>query len=135
MSESGPCRHPCGRSYSVPSMLFYGAQVTVLDVHVGLADRELEPVALGKVSRNFPVGGDAVQPLGIIGHLLAVLPFDRELVRFGVCGDDSSVGAALNAKFLAPSRVVENVGGLIERCPVAIGAGHLRTLGKNASSA
>ena len=110
---------------------FHGAQIAVLDVHVGLADGELEPVALGKVSGDFPVGGDAMQPLGIVGHLLAVLPFDCELVRFGVCGDDSGVGAALNAKFLAPSGVVENVGGLVECGPVAVGAGQLRTLGKN----
>ena len=80
---------------------------------------------------DFPVGGDAMQPLGIVGHLLAVLPFDCELVRFGVCGDDGGVGAALNAKFLAPSCVVENVGGLVECGPVAVGAGQLRTLGKN----
>jgi hypothetical protein len=57
------------------------------------------------------------------GDVLAVFPFDCELVRFGVCGDDSGVGAALNAKFLAPSGVVENVGGLVERSPVTVGAG------------
>jgi hypothetical protein len=110
---------------------FQGAQIAVLDVHFGLADGELEPVAFGKVSGDFPVRGDAMQSLGIVGDVLAVLPFDRELVRFGVCRDDSSVGAALKAKFLAPSGVVENVGGLVERGPVAVGAGQLRTLGKN----
>ena len=52
-------------------------------------------------------------------------PFDRELVRFGVCGDNGGVRAALKAKFLAASGVVENVGGLVDRSPVAVGAGQL----------
>ena len=72
---------------------FHGAQIAVPNFHVGLADGELEPVALGKVSGDFPVGGDSMQPLGIVGDVLAVFPFDRELVRLRVCGDDSSVRA------------------------------------------
>jgi hypothetical protein len=62
---------------------FHRAHIAVLDVHVGLADGELEAVAFGKVSGDFSIGGDVMQPLGIVGDVLAVLPFDRELVRFG----------------------------------------------------
>ena len=39
---------------------------------------------------------------------VTVLPVDHSLVRFGVCGDDRSIGATLNAKSFAVS--------LRERC-------------------
>jgi hypothetical protein len=41
---------------------------------------------------------------GIVGDVLAVFPFDRELVRFGVYGNDRGVGAALKASRRVPAR-------------------------------
>jgi hypothetical protein len=57
--------------------------------------------------------------------LLAVWLLDGDLVLFVVGGDHGCIAALFNAVFLAAPRVMENVVGLVSRCPASVNAGHV----------
>ena len=104
---------------------FYGPHVAIRDGKFAVVGSELDAVALSKIAVILAVSRNALQSLWIIGGLLAVRLLDRDLVLFVVGGYHGCIAALFNAVLLAAARVMENVVGLVPRCPASIDAGQV----------
>src|ERR1035441_5835742 len=104
---------------------FDGSHIAVGNGKLAVVGCELNAVALSKIAVNLAVSRDALQPLWVIGGLLAVWLLNGDLILFVIGGDHGCIAALFNAVFLAAARVVENVVGLVSCRPASINAGHV----------
>src|SRR5208283_5142041 len=96
------------------------SQLAVGNVQIFRGRCELYTVAFGKVALCFAVDGASLQAAWVIGHVLAGLTLDRDLVLLGVCVCDGGIFSGLDSDDLAASRIAQHIAGVVLFSPGAV---------------